>query len=131
MKYQGNRAPASVSQINRARSRFGIRIEIRPSYIYRRLYIDIYKIDDRNRSYQIAWEKSSDSGRSLQILGIESIIASLQECLEMKTCFLEDQFDRYYNIPKYAILSIEAILAIFNFKISTLIQDSGYQAIKT
>ena len=48
----------------------------------------------------------------------------------MIACFLEKQFDRYGNAPKYVVPSAAASLGALNFKISTLIQDSGYQIIK-
>ena len=48
----------------------------------------------------------------------------------MGNYFLEEQFGRYANIPKYVIPSAAIILLILNFKVSTLIQDSKSQIIR-
>ena len=69
---------------------------------------------DRNRSYQIVCDQSSDSEISFQIFGFQSINPSEEEFLEMAIYFLEERFDRYINIPKYVIASNLASLAIFN-----------------
>ena len=50
-------------------------------------------------------KKSFESEMVLQILGLQSINPPLQECLEIGTCFLEEQFDRHGNAPKYAVPS--------------------------
>ena len=62
-------------------------------------------------------KKSSDSEISLEILGFQSINPSFQECLEMDTCFLEEQVARYSNAHKYAIPSAAICLVALNFKI--------------
>ena len=61
------------------------------------------------------------------MLGLQSIKPFRQECLEIDTCFLEEQLDRHGNTSKYAIPSTAASLEAFKFKISTHIQDTRYQ----
>ena len=65
--------------------------------------MDTHRTEDRSRPHQIACGKKSGSDTSLQILGLQSINPPHEECLEMGTCFLEEQLDRYCNAPKYAV----------------------------
>ena len=58
--------------------------------------MDTHRTEDRSRP-------QPDSDTSLQIFGLQSINPPHEECLEMGTCFLEEQLDRYCNAPKYAI----------------------------